>query len=87
MRPPIKYALRQEGVSETDTKRVYCNSIFAVTCDLVKKRLDRISTSFWRTNYILEENRHEHAVHGHLWKQIGFCLVLLAFRFVGRAIR
>jgi len=27
MRPPIKYALGHEGVSETDTKRVYCNSI------------------------------------------------------------
>ena len=79
------YAQRELGVG--NTKEPYNTSILTRPFDLVKKRLDRISTSFWRTNYILEENRHEHAVHGHLWKQIGFCLVLLAFRFVGRAIR
>jgi len=38
MRPPIKYAQRELGVSETDTKRVYCNSIVTVTSNLVKKK-------------------------------------------------
>ena len=38
MRPPIKNAQRELGVSETDTKRVYCNSIVTVTSNLVKKK-------------------------------------------------
>jgi hypothetical protein len=45
MRPPIKYALGHEGVSETDTKRVYCNSIVTVTSNLVKKKTRRIHHS------------------------------------------
>jgi len=45
MRPPIKYAQRELGVSETDTKRVYCNSIVTVTSNLVKKKTRRIHHS------------------------------------------
>ena len=85
MSPFIKYAQRELGVG--DTKSIYRTSIFTRPFNLVKKRARRISTSFWRTNYILEENRREHASLGHLWKQIGFCLSLLVFRFVGRVVR
>ncbi len=45
MRPPIKYAQRELGVSETDTKGVYCNSIVTVTSNLVKKKTRRIHYS------------------------------------------
>ena len=45
MRHPIKYAQRELGVSETDTKRVYCNSIVTVTSNLVKKKTRRIHHS------------------------------------------
>ena len=45
MRPPIKYAQRELGVSETDTKRVYCNSIVTVTSNLVKKKTRQIHYS------------------------------------------
>jgi hypothetical protein len=45
MRPPIKYAQRELGVSETDTKRVYCNSIVTVTSKLVKNKTRRIHHS------------------------------------------
>ncbi len=45
MRPPIKYAQRELGVSETDTKRVYCNSIVTVTSNLVKNKTRRIHHS------------------------------------------
>lgn len=86
MRPSIKYALREQGVSNANTKRIYCNSIFAVTWDLVKKKYERVSISFWRTNYIFEENRREHAALGYLWKQIGYCIALLVFRAIGKVV-
>ena len=45
MSPSIKYAQRELGVSETDTKGVYCNSIVTVTSNLVKKKTPRIHYS------------------------------------------
>jgi len=87
MRPPIKYAQRELGVSETDTKRVYCNSIVTVTSNLVKKNYEHFSRSFWIANFRLEENRRDHADLGHLWRQISYCLALLVFRLVGRVVQ
>jgi len=46
MRPPIKYALREEGVSETNTSKVYSTSILAVTSNYVKKKIEQIVRSF-----------------------------------------
>jgi len=45
MRHPIKNAQRELGVSETDTKGVYCNSIVTVTSNLVKKKTRLIQHS------------------------------------------
>jgi len=46
MRPPIKYALLEQGVSETNTKRFYCNNIFTHSFNLVKQNIKRILRSF-----------------------------------------
>ena len=46
MRPPIKYALRQEGISETNTSKVYSNNIFTHSFNLVKKKIEQIVRSF-----------------------------------------
>ncbi len=81
------YAQRELGISETDTKGVYNNSIFTVTSNLVKKNYERFSRSFWIANFRLEENRRDHADLGHLWRQISYCLALLVFRLVGRVVR
>ena len=86
MQPPIKYALRQEGVSNTFTKGTYYPSIFADSFKRVKKRMGRISISFWRLNYALEEARQDHAARGHLWRQISYCLALLLFRVIGKVM-
>ncbi len=42
MRPPIKYALGHEGVSNTDTKEVYYTNIFTHYIDLVKRYIKRV---------------------------------------------
>ena len=82
----IKEKAVEGTTAQSKTKRLYNLSIFSNFSKLVKKKVSRISTSFWRSNYILEENRREHASLGHLWKQIGYCFALLVFRFVGRVI-
>ena len=87
MRPPIKYALRGQGVSNTFTKELYRTFIFAVTSKIVKQNYERFSRSFWLVNYNLEENRREHASLGHLWWQIAYCFALLAFRLAGKVVR
>jgi len=46
MRPPIKYALLEQGVSKTNTKRLYSNNIFTHSFNSVKKRIKRILRSF-----------------------------------------
>jgi len=46
MRPPIKYAQSELGVSNTATKRVYCTSIFTHLFNFVKQNIKRILRSF-----------------------------------------
>jgi hypothetical protein len=46
MSNPIKYALRQEGVSNTFTKRAYCTSIFTLPFNLVKQNVKKILCLF-----------------------------------------
>ena len=87
MTTPKENALRQEGVNNTFTKETYHINILTHLFCLVKKRMGRIAISFWRVNYNLESNRQEHASLGHLWRQIGYCVVLLAFRLAGKVAR
>ncbi len=46
MRPLIKYALRQEGISGTNTKAVYCSNIFTHPLNFVKQKIKQILRSF-----------------------------------------
>jgi len=46
MRPHIKYALRQEDISETNTKAVYYNDIFTHPLNFVKQKIKQILRSF-----------------------------------------
>jgi len=52
-----------------------------------KSKYQYLARKFWVVNYSLEESRQDHAARGHLWKQIGFCLVLLIFRLIGKVAR
>lgn len=54
---------------------------------LCELKVKAISFSLWRINYELEEARQDHAARGHLWRQIGYCIVLLAFRIAGKVVR
>jgi len=83
----IKEKAVEGTTAQSKTKRLYNVFIFSNFSKLVKKKVSRISTSFWRSNYILEENRREHASLGHLWWQIAYCFALLAFRLAGKVVR
>jgi len=65
----------------------YDNNIVRRIPQFIKSRVKGISFSLWRINYELEEARQDHAARGHLWRQIGYCIVLLAFRLAGKVVR
>jgi len=81
--------LRKEKASAQTEAKFEANSTFIVAylSNLIKLKRDQVSRSFWLANYNLEESRQDHAALGHLWKQIGSCLALLAFRLAGKAAR
>ncbi len=83
----IKEKAVEGTTAQSKTKRLYNAFIFSNFSKLFKKKVSRISTSFWRSNYILEENRREHASLGHLWRQIAYCFALLAFKLAGKVVR
>lgn len=43
----------------------------------------RLSLAIWRTAYILEEARQDHAALGNLWRQAACCVALSFFRILG----
>ena len=79
---------QQKAPEETEARNeTNHNSIITEFSASIKSKKKRLSFVFWKANYSLEENRQDHAARGHLWKQIGFCLALLAFRLAGRVVR
>lgn len=73
--------------AQSNTKNIYHGDIVADFSKLIKKKFNRIATSFWRVNYNLESNRQEHADLGHLWKQVWYCIVLSVFRLISGVVR
>jgi len=62
-------------------------SIFYYLPKLIKKKYNNFSIKFWRMNYGLEMKRQDHAADGHLYREIGACLVLLIYKGMGRIIK
>ena len=75
------------ATAQNKTKGTYHTNILTHSFNLVKKKVKRISRSFWVASYNLETARQDHAARGHLWRQIGYCIVLLAFRLAGKVVR
>jgi hypothetical protein len=63
------------------------NSIFPDFLKIIKRKYKNFSILFWRKNYGLEMNRQDHADDGHLYREIGACLVLLIYKGMGRIIK
>jgi len=63
------------------------NFIWTYFIKLIKKKYNNFSIKFWRMNYGLEMNRQDHAADGHLYREIGACLVLLIYKGMGRIIK
>jgi len=63
------------------------NINYTAPLQYIKSGYEHLSRKFWVANYSLEESRQDHAARGHLWRQIGYCIVLLAFRLAGKVVR
>ena len=63
------------------------NFILTYFIKLIKKRYQNFSIKFWRMNYGLAMNREDHAAAGHLYREIGACIVLLMYKGIGRIIK
>jgi len=86
MRPPIE---RAEAVTSAlgETNNFYSKSILPDFLKIIKRKYKNFSILFWRKNYGLEMNRQDHADAGHLYREIGACLVLLVYKGMGRIIK
>jgi len=69
------------------TKNFYSTSIFPDFVKIIKKKYNHFSILFWRKNYGLEMNRQDHAAAGHLYREIGACLILLMYKAIGRVLK